>query len=443
MRFRLTDERLSGTRDTAPLFLQRPEMSRKRRGGDDALGASEARKFRTVFGTTRGARCRRSDPSAHASVQARQFNNACKAALIEHAVNEARAHHALDLGCGGGGDIHKWRSVGVQVVVGVDACEQGILRSVERVRAAESAERRKRRRRGGRHHGGRHHGGRHRGGEGEEEEGLGRQEGHRAFRAAESRTRFAFVHADASKLSGFEAARAALRDATGGAVLFDVVSAQFSLHFFAGTPSPTRAGLADAFRHVAASMAQNGVFIATIVSAEALLRRMEKASAEEGGAARRYRGALFTVSASGLLAGARGREETDAVSGDEALDVYSFTMGNRVLGTVEALLPRRVVEEAAERAGLRVERWLRFSDVRASPSPGALRSLCLRHCHRAGLPLGAESLSADSFDLCSLYEMVVLRKPPPARRAGDHALPPSLSTAPTPSPPPPSRLPKS
>jgi len=61
----------------------------------------------------------------------RRLHNQCKRRLIERIVS--KNSHVLDCGCGRGGDIHKWSSVGA-LVVGVDPDPESIREAQERAK---------------------------------------------------------------------------------------------------------------------------------------------------------------------------------------------------------------------------------------------------------------------------------------------------------------------
>jgi mRNA (guanine-N7-)-methyltransferase len=64
----------------------------------------------------------------------RAFNNWIKAVLIAQVTRNNKGLRVLDMGCGKGGDLLKWKKAGISEYVGVDIASVSVQRAEERYR---------------------------------------------------------------------------------------------------------------------------------------------------------------------------------------------------------------------------------------------------------------------------------------------------------------------
>lgn len=159
----------------------------------------------------------------------RQLNNWVKARLISEYTPPGAV--ALDLCCGRGGDLAKWRAAGVQRLVGVDLSEASVQEAAARY-----------------------------------------GQGDYPFAAG-------FIVDDASTL-----AKVPVKEP-----FADVVSCQFALHYFFDTYERA----ARTLQNAAARLKQGGYFIGTVPSAARILRRLRHTPTTEGAPQKRAFGNAF------------------------------------------------------------------------------------------------------------------------------------------------------
>ena len=69
----------------------------------------------------------------------RQFHNWIKSTALHQAIQQVRQTHSndkltlLDIGCGAGGDMHKWKQSGISTIVGVDRNKDAIIEAISRL----------------------------------------------------------------------------------------------------------------------------------------------------------------------------------------------------------------------------------------------------------------------------------------------------------------------